>query len=315
MISSILAFLIIVILSTGIYYFLATQSARTSEDVLVDISQTNFQRNRTKRASLDQKASSNYYILSGNSGRVILGDELSRMGLFDVIERRRFKFKKQVSPILMAIANFLIFFVVVKTNIFAALLAASMGLAITYLYGESKQRAKANEFEREIERYLPIVMERIVMAVEAGLDVLASLSKLQDFAKKEATLPNSRLKKKEILDPVTKLLGLALELTESGLVFEDSLKEVASSFDSSALRHAFIHLGIAHKQGGELVAPLKELSDATQSYYQDSVEEEIAKLPVHATLPLVCTFAGLITFFITTPLLEVFSILTAAVPK
>jgi hypothetical protein len=38
------------------------------------------------------------------------------------------------------------------------------------------------------------------------------------------------------------------------------------------------------------------------------VEEEIAKLPVKAVLPLVLTFAGLIVCFLTVPLIQVGSL-------
>jgi hypothetical protein len=54
-----------------------------------------------------------------------------------------------------------------------------------------------------------------------------------------------------------------------------------------------------------LVRPLKELSDATQTAYQEVVEEEIAKLPVKAVLPLILTFAGLIVCFLTVPFIQV----------
>jgi hypothetical protein len=50
---------------------------------------------------------------------------------------------------------------------------------------------------------------------------------------------------------------------------------------------------------------LKELSDATQTQYQESVEEEIAKLPVRAVLPLILTFTGLIVCFLTVPIVQV----------
>jgi len=64
-------------------------------------------------------------------------------------------------------------------------------------------------------------------------------------------------------------------------------------------------LGLAQAEGGELVRPLRELSDATQMYYQESVEEEIARLPAKAVMPLVVTFAGLIICFLTIPLVQV----------
>jgi hypothetical protein len=67
---------------------------------------------------------------------------------------------------------------------------------------------------------------------------------------------------------------------------------------------------MAHRQGGEIVRPLKELSDATQTAYQEAVEEMIAKLPVKAVLPLVVTFTGLIICFLTVPLMQVAAIAT-----
>jgi hypothetical protein len=69
-----------------------------------------------------------------------------------------------------------------------------------------------------------------------------------------------------------------------------------------------VHLSLAHKEGGELIRPLRELSDATQLSYQERVEEEIAKLPVKAVLPLVITFTGLIICFLTVPLVQVSSL-------
>jgi hypothetical protein len=75
--------------------------------------------------------------------------------------------------------------------------------------------------------------------------------------------------------------------------------------ECGAVRHCFIHLAVAHEEGGELVMPLKELSDSTQLYYQETVDEEIAKLPVKATMPLLLTFAGLILLFLTSPLVQV----------
>jgi hypothetical protein len=77
---------------------------------------------------------------------------------------------------------------------------------------------------------------------------------------------------------------------------------------TSSVKHACIHLGLAYRQGGEIVRPLKELSDATQVAYQETVEEQIAKLPVKAVLPLVLTFTGLIVCFLTVPLMQVGSL-------
>jgi hypothetical protein len=75
-----------------------------------------------------------------------------------------------------------------------------------------------------------------------------------------------------------------------------------------SVKHALVHIQLAHQQGGEIVRPLKELSDATQLAYQEAIEEEISKLPVHAVAPLILTFAGLILCFLTVPLVQVSSL-------
>ncbi len=88
----------------------------------------------------------------------------------------------------------------------------------------------------------------------------------------------------------------------------DALRLIASKTPCAALRHAFIHLALARAEGGELILPLRELSDSTQLHFQDAVEEEIAKMPVRATAPLVCVFAGLMVCFMTIPVLQVISV-------
>jgi type II secretory pathway component PulF len=94
-------------------------------------------------------------------------------------------------------------------------------------------------------------------------------------------------------------------LAEGGTPVDSAFELASAEARCPAVKHAFIHLGLAHRQGGELVRPLKELSDSTQVAYQEGVEEQIAKLPVKAVLPLVFTFTGLIICFLTVPVLQV----------
>ncbi|MCO6430834.1 MAG: type II secretion system F family protein [Deltaproteobacteria bacterium] len=167
-------------------------------------------------------------------------------------------------------------------------------------------------YRRSIEFYLPIVMERLVMAAEAGMDILPAIAAV---SRKDASqaVDNSALPRAvRSEDPVSELLLQALEMTERGMTFSESLNFVSAKTDCSALRHAFAHLAVAQKEGGELVAPLRELSDSTQIYYQESIEEEIAKLPVKATLPLLCTFTGLIVCFITSPIIQILGLTSEA---
>ena len=131
------------------------------------------------------------------------------------------------------------------------------------------------------------------MAVQSGLDIPAAIAVIVELNEEGREL-----------DPVTGLLCAVRELAERGVGFDAALRKIAAATDCSALRHAFVHLAVAYREGGELIAPLKELSDATQLYFQESTDEQIAKLPVKATAPLLCAFTGLILCFITSPIIQ-----------
>ena len=171
-------------------------------------------------------------------------------------------------------------------------LASVVGALVGELYWSRATVAREQGRQRMIEVYLPAVMERVVMGVGAGLDIVPAID--------EAT--------RDSADPVSKLLRQVLDLVNQGTSVDSALEAVATAEKSIGIRHAFIHLGLAHRQGGELIRPLKELSDATQVAYQEGVEEAIAKLPAKAVMPLVLTFTGLIICFLTVPLLQVGSI-------
>lgn len=174
---------------------------------------------------------------------------------------------------------------------------------------------RVTEFQKqksvqEVEYFIPIIMERLVMAVEAGLDIIPAIKVLVDLEEKALGYLG-----KDSLDPVSALFKKVITLTERGIAFDEALKITSEEAIAYSIKHAFIHLAIAFKEGGELVSPLRELSDATQLHFQESVEEEIAKLPVKATLPLVVTFAGLMTFFLASPLVQIISFAEKAVPR
>jgi Flp pilus assembly protein TadB len=130
------------------------------------------------------------------------------------------------------------------------------------------------------------------MAVSAGLDIVPAMA--------EASRDSS--------DPISKSFQRIIELSSRGISVANALESVGKEVSLSSVKHALVHLSLAHKEGGELIRPLRELSDATQLSYQERVEEEIAKLPVKAVLPLVITFTGLIICFLTVPLVQVSSL-------
>jgi Flp pilus assembly protein TadB len=173
--------------------------------------------------------------------------------------------------------------------------------AAFYLFRRARERARERDEREALERMVPVVMERIVMAALAGLDITSGIQAIIE-------LHDDQDSSREV-DPVTRLLMQVMQRAEHGAGFAHALQSVAATVPSVAVRHAFIHLAVAHQEGGEVVQPLRELSDASQVFYQENLEEYISRLPVQATLPLLCTFSGLLLFFLTTPLIQVMELL------
>jgi Flp pilus assembly protein TadB len=166
------------------------------------------------------------------------------------------------------------------------------GSLIAEMWWQRRQQSAQRRYIRQIEFYLPTVMERVVMAVGAGFDILPALLEAARGSR----------------DPVSQILKRAADFMNSGLGLEEALNAAVGKVECPALKHVCVHLSLAHRQGGELVRPLRELGDSTQAYYQETIEEEIAKLPVKAVVPLVLTFAGLIVCFLTVPIIQLGSL-------
>lgn len=196
----------------------------------------------------------------------------------------------------------LVFLVLLGHDIASArgVIAFLFTCSVSYLVLKHRGNAESGKERRKQELLLPIVMERMVMAVEAGSDVYAALTRVVELEDELQSDQSVKAGGNQVIE----LLREVLALTENGIPLEQALYDVGSEQESPAVRHAFLYMGVAHREGGELVLPLRELSDATQQYYQETVEESIAKLPVKATVPLVVTFAGLLIFFITPPILQ-----------
>lgn len=274
----------------GVISFIALK--RSSADVLVDLTEDEAQpRIRRRHRKLFSESDN------------LTTDEKS---FLSEIEISIFKRMGGVGAVIVGIVALIVSFLLGAApgrSVFIGILSAS----IVHLLTSKLSRLSIGKRKRDLDFFLPVVMERLVMAVQAGLDILPAVRTLVELGKEEGI--------SEKVDPVTTLLGEVHSLCEAGMTFEQALDKVATRIDSGALRHAFVHLAVSHKEGGELVMPLRELSDSTQLFYQEIIEEEIAKMPVKATMPLLCTFAGLVLTFLTTPLIQLMSITAKALPK
>jgi len=240
--------------------------------------------------------------VGSGANRVVLGDELAGAGVLTVGERRRFGQLRMWLPIGCVLTMLLVRVITAPGAGAAHLPFLGLALGVGYLAQRRLLAIRRARYVRALEFHLPLVMENVVMAVEAGLDIIGALRASLELDARGDRVPVAP-------DPVSRLFGIVVDLTESGLRFEESLTEVANGVSCAALRHAFIHLGVAWREGGEIIGPLRELANSTQLYYQETAEEEIARLPVQATMPLLMTFAGLLLCFMTAPLIQVIAML------
>jgi len=237
-------------------------------------------------------------------------NELEHAGFLSLEEQNAFKKRQRNLIIIITILCLVVRTLLGFRSLSGIAPTVLLGLSVSYIVTRYYLASCIKRFQRLLEFHLPIVMEQIVMAVESGMDVIPAVGAILEIRKKQNT---SGIHKTP--NPVIRILEMVFKLSQGGIPFEKALSEVSSRTNSNALRHAFVHLGLAQSEGGELVTPLRELSDATQAYYQETVELEIAKMPIKATLPLVLTFAGLIIFFISIPLVQISNITHDAMPK
>lgn len=219
-----------------------------------------------------------------NEDREEGGQRQSLNGLPDSFRRERIRAWVVGATILGGVAAFPL-----NCGLGQSAIYLGLGCVSGELFQRGASERKIKRLVREQEFFLPNAMERVVMAVSSGLDIIPALSEAARGCD----------------DPVSDIFRRIVSASEGGLRVEHAIRITADSVRSLPTRHALAHLTLAYKQGGEIVRPLKELSDATQTHYQENVEEEIAKLPVRAVLPLLLTFTGLIICFLTVPVVQV----------
>lgn len=166
--------------------------------------------------------------------------------------------------------------------------------AAAYLLGNRIKSSKKEHNPKEFDFFLPLVIERITMGVQAGLDIVPAM-------RMACEIGNDSQKR----DPVLKLLSNVINLIDAGQSVEEALQAVSDESNSIPVRHAFTHMVLAYRDGGGLAGPLQELADATHLSYQETIDEEISRLPARATLPLLMTFVGLIISLLTSPIMQI----------
>ena len=153
--------------------------------------------------------------------------------------------------------------------------------------------------ERQYDFYLPLELEKLIIYIRAGHDVLSAIKNittLEDFKE----------------NPVLSILNDIAVLLDNGLNFEEAVLNIQDKLQIHSVKHALSYLLIAHQEGGEIVAPITELSDSVQTQLYEKIEEDIARMPVKAALPVLCAFAGLLICFLIGPVLKFSSMVSTS---
>ncbi len=298
--------LMLIIPSIGAILVTQRNAKRSARDVCDDLRDQTID---SKQLDIDGDKERKNISTTPKSRTPKFGDELSKAGLLDAKRRRQFNAGQQLILCGVILLSLLIGIALGKREVGELLPFFVLSFPLGYLIQRSRLKRLIAARKEEQEFFLPLVMERLVMGAEAGLDILPALQAIVKVEEQAAERSGREV------DAITSLIRVVGKLTDSGLRFEDALSMASSSTDSSSIKHAFIHLSLAQKEGGELIMPLRELSDATQLYFQETVEESIAKMPAKATMPLLCTFAGLVICFLTPAMLQVISVLEKSVPR
>ena len=165
------------------------------------------------------------------------------------------------------------------------------GLALGWL------RYRVRDFEREVLFQVPLVLEGLILLVEAGLSILPALEKIVNH-ETEAKSGN----------PVTRIFRLVYELASHGIPLGQALEMVSEATDLKVLRHVLLHLDITGTEGGELVPVLRSLSEHAHTEWRLSVEYRVKRLENLVVFPVFTAVIGLMLLTAAVPLVPVLKV-------
>ena len=216
---------------------------------------------------------------SVKKAEVDINAKLFQAGIFTSEEKRKFHLARLICPVagglICGTATFGFFGALQST--LGILIGAFIGFSLPLSWLERKIR---NRHETTL-YFLPLVIEQISIGVSSSLDIGPCLAMLVNMATERSSH-----------NPVTEMFIHSEKLMRSGLNLEEALVEVAEANGQQEIKHAFLFLAQCAKHGGEISKQLQELADSVMVQRETQVEAKISALPVKATGPLACVFAG-----------------------
>jgi len=154
------------------------------------------------------------------------------------------------------------------------------------LYSKNKDEDFSID-DKTIYTFLPLTLEKLIMLVEAGNDLMQGLKKLTTESGEDNKL--------------LRIFKEIVEKFESGLTVEQSIQSVKNKYQNLTLNFVLTYLNISLKEGGQIVPQLQELSSTVLQSYEAFIENEVNKMPVKALAPLMVMFAGVFLILAASP--------------
>lgn len=227
------------------------------------------------------------------------GEELLLENLKDRLGRAGYLSKRERTRALWTAASWAMLCVLLgavlgaKWGIAYAVIGAGVGIYLAFMGWLFYLSARQKEVERETLFRLPILLESIILLVEAGLGVLPALQRVM----REENGQDSSV--------VCRILGVCHSLAASGIPFGQALSIVSDSVPQRTLKHVLLHLDISGTEGGELVPALRNLSEYVHNEWKLSVETRVKRLENLVVFPVFASVMGLLVLTSAVPLVPV----------
>lgn len=177
----------------------------------------------------------------------------------------------------------------ISKAVIASAAAGFVGIAATCIYVRFRMQSAQQKVAFEV----PLLLEKLILLVESGFDILAAVEKLVSQISAEDP------------SPTLHFLDLAYRLAGAGMPFGQSLELVANRCGHPVITHVFLHLDITGNNGGELVPALRSLSSHTHREWKLGVESRVKRLETLVVFPVFLSVIGLILLVAAVPLVPI----------
>lgn len=206
-----------------------------------------------------------------------IDEQLFMAGKFSAAEREDYLKKRKLAPIVFGFVGAVAGTVLggVKLVAIMALVGVLLGVYIPIVM----LRRWVEEQHKEIEYYLPLLIEQIAIGVSSSLDIGPCLSQIVQLSDE-----------RDSHNAATRLIKYALYYVKSGVSLEEALIEVGQMSGQPEFKHSLLALSQVSKFGGEISKQLQDLAESVANQREAKVEATIKKLELKASAPVAIVF-------------------------